>query len=156
MKKFIIIALLAVAPFIGSAQTTAFDKFKDVDGIASITVNKKLFEMAGDMEVSGSEKADKALSMVKNIDGLKVFITSEKKHMKSMRNTVLSYLKTAGLEELVTFNDKGSMIKFYVREGVTSSDVKEALLFMEDADDKKVVLLSFTGNLNLNDLKNIK
>jgi len=156
MKKFIITALLAAAPFIGSAQTTAFDKFKDVDGIASVVINKELLEMAGSMEVSGNEKADKALSMVKNLDGLKMFITSEKKHMKNLRNSVTSYLKTSGLEEMMTITDNGSKIKFYVREGATKSDVKEALLFVENENDKQVVLLSFTGNVNLNDLKKLK
>lgn len=156
MKKFIIASLLAVAPFIGSAQTTAFDKFKDVDGITSLTINKELFELAGDMEVSGNEKADKCLSMVKNLDGLKVFTTSQKKHMKNIRNAVASYLKSNSLEELMSVTDKGSKVKIYVRSGVSASEVKEALLFVEDDKDKQVVLLSFTGNLNLKDLKSLK
>lgn len=156
MKKFIITSILAVAPFIGFAQTTAFDKFKDVDGITSVTLNKELFEMAGNIEVSGNEKTDKCLSMVKNLDGLKVFTTSEKKHMKNIRNAVSSYLKSNTLSELMSINDKGSKVKIYVKEGAGKADLREALVFVEDDKDKQVVLLSFTGNINLNDLKKLK
>ncbi|MFP5495256.1 MAG: hypothetical protein ACLGJE_03800, partial [Gammaproteobacteria bacterium] len=36
MKKIIITSLLAIAPFVSFAQTKAFDKFQNVEGIESV------------------------------------------------------------------------------------------------------------------------
>ena len=155
MKKIIITSILAIAPFVGFAQTKAFDKFQNVDGIESVCISKKMFEMAGSIDATGSsEKTKKCLDMVKNIDNLKVFTTSERRHKKDLSNAVASYLKETSLTELLAVNDKDSTVKVFVKEGGKSSAIREALVFVES--DKEVVVVSFTGALDLNDLKKLK
>lgn len=155
MKKIIITSLLAIAPFVSFAQTKAFDKFQNVEGIESVCISKKLFEMAGSLEAKDAgEKTQKCLDLVKNMDNLKIFTTSERRHKKDLSKAVASYLKETSLTELIAVNDKESKVKVFVKEGGKASEIREALLFVES--DKQVVVMSFIGSLNLNDLKKLK
>lgn len=153
MKKIIITLLLTVLPSVIFAQD-AFTKFEDKEGIDVVVVNKKMFEMLGGIEASGIEqKAQKYLKQVKNLDKLKVFTTSQINYMKDMETTVTAYLKQNSLEELMSFNKEGFKGKLYVKSGKSVSDVKEFLLFSKGGKKNEAVLVSFTGNVNLNDFK---
>jgi len=156
MKKFIVTAVLAALPFIVSAQTTAFDKFENTEGIETVVINKKMFEMVGNVQTTaGGDKTQKFLDMAKGLEGVKMFSTSEKKHRKEMISTVEAYLKQNPLEELVSFNDKDCKVKVYVNQG-DASTIKECLLFVQNDDQKQVSIVSFTGNINLKDLGDLK
>ena len=153
MKKIIIILFLAVLPTVTFAQD-AFTKFEDKDGIDVVVVNKKMFELLGSVEATGVEKeAQKYLKQVKNLDKLKVFSTSQINYIKDMETTVATYLKQNSLEELISFNNSGHKGKLYVKSGKKASDVKEFLLFSKGGKKNEAVLVSFTGNVNLNDFK---
>lgn len=154
MKKFIVTALLAAMPFIATAQTTAFDKFENVEGIETVVINKKMFEMIGNVETSaGGEKAQKLIDAAKGLEYVKVFTTTDKKHRKEMAKTVESYLKQNPLEELMSIKDEKSRVKIYVNKG-DSSLIKECLIFVDD--NKEMVLLSLTGNIDLKELGDLK
>lgn len=153
MKNIIIALFLAILPTVTFAQD-AFTKFEDKDGIDVVIINKKMFELLGGVEASGVEaKAQKYLKQVKNLDKLKVFTTSQLNYIKDMETTVASYLKQNSLEELMAFNKEGFKGKLYVKSGKTVSDVKEFLLFSKGGKKNEAVLVSFTGNVNLKDLK---
>jgi len=157
MKKILITAVLAAMPFIASAQTTAFDKFKDVEGIDFVNVEKDMFKMLSNFEAkAGDEKTSQYIDMIEGIDNLQVFTTDEKKHRKQITSAVQEYLKQHPLEELMSFSSKESKIKIYVNQGGEASLIKEGLVFIEDFDDKGVVLLSFTGNVDLKNLNKIE
>lgn len=157
MKKFIITLVLAIAPFVTFAQSTAFSKFEDIDGIQSLTISKDMFDMVSTMKVStDSEKSKTAMDLIKGMDYLKVFSTSERKYRKEIKAAVTDYLKLNRLEQLMSFTDKNTKIKVYVNNGGDASIIKEGLVFIEDEDDKGVVLLSFTGNINLKDAEKLK
>jgi hypothetical protein len=158
MKKFIITLLLAGLPLATFAQSAAFSKFEDVDGIESITVNKEMFKMFSNIETSAvGEKAQSYLDIAEGIDYLKVFTTSEKKHKKEMKATVADYLKGNPLDELMSITDKDSKIKIYVKQGTEAGIIREGLVFIEnDKRKEEAVLISFSGNINLNDIKGLK
>jgi Domain of unknown function (DUF4252) len=156
MKKFIITAVLAAMPFITFAQTKAFDKFQDVEGIESMTVTKELFRMLGDVKIYGDDKAQKYLDMAERIEGLKVFSTKEQKHKDAMKLAVTEYVKKNPLTELMSANTHGAKVKVYVIQGKEESVIKEGLVFIENNDDKEMVLVSFTGNLDLKDIDALK
>lgn len=151
MKKFIITSVLAALPLLGFSQTSAFDKFQNVEGIGSICINSKFFELAGNAE-AGNEKAQKYLDVVNKLDNLKIFTTSEKKYKKALRNAVTSYLKDSVLEQVISVNSNGSKVKVYVQEG--QAKLKEALLFVES--EEEVVVITFTGAIDLKKLKDIQ
>lgn len=158
MKKFIITLALAAMPFVTFAQSAAFSKFEDVEGIESITVNKEMFKMFSSIETSAvGEKAESYLDIAEGIDYLKVFTTSEKKYKKQIKEAVADYLKQNPLQELMSITDKGSKIKIYVKQGSEESIIREGLVFIENDEKKEeAVLISFTGSINLNDIKDLK
>ncbi|TRW24860.1 DUF4252 domain-containing protein [Flavobacterium zepuense] len=156
MKKFIITLLVAALPAVTFAQS-AFDKFNDVEGIEAVSISGDMFKMIGGLETSeDDDSTQQMLNQVKNIQSLKVFTTSEKKYRKEITTAVADYLKAKPLEELMSINEKNNKIKIYVNQGGDANLITEGLVFIQDIDDKNVVLVSFTGNINLNDLKNLK
>lgn len=158
MKKFILTLALAALPFVTFAQTNAFSKFDNVEGIANITLNKELFEMIASVDSSAvGGDATSYLKTAKGIDRLKVLTTSEKKYKKQLSEAVTDYLKANPLQELISITDGGSKVKIYVKQGSSDNIVTEGLVFVENADKKDgTVVISFTGKIDLNDLKDLK
>ena len=69
-----------------------------------------------------------------------------------MKATVDSYLKANPLEELMRINKDGQNIKIFIKSGASSSQVKELLMFMDGSGKANTVLMSLTGNFDLNDI----
>jgi len=156
MKKFVITTVLALAPFFTFAQS-AFDKFTDVEGIATISVSGQMFDMLGGLKIDSlGGKETKIKDQLKNIESLKVFTTSEKKHKKNLRAAAADYLKDNKMEELMSINEKGSKIKLYIKQGASETTILEGLVFIDDAQDKDMVLVTFKGNIDLKSLEGIK
>ncbi|AXG75108.1 DUF4252 domain-containing protein [Flavobacterium arcticum] len=151
MKKFIIVALLAVTPFVTFAQRE-FDKFQDKEGIDGIVIHENLVDVLGYIKLSGgAEKAKDYLDKVDSMESLRVFTTSDKKYSKDMKKTVASYLRKHSMDELVSLNDKGTKVNIYITAGKNNSQIKELLVFTENKKDDEVVLVSFIGNIDLDD-----
>lgn len=153
MKKFIIILMMAIAPAMTFAQTTAFDKFDGRDGVTSVVVNKKMFELMGNVKADKSDKnMQQYLNLIKKLDMLKVFTTTNSKAVADMKSTVSTYLQKNPLDELMRINESGRNIKIYVKSGNTSSQVRELLMFMEGGGKDDTVLMSLTGNFDLSEI----
>lgn len=153
MKKFIITLILALLPALFFAQTSAFDKFEK-DGVDAVVVNKKMFELMGNVKMDPKDKnAQQYLNLVKKLDNLKMFTTTNGKIAAEMKNSVDAYLKNYPLEELMRVNEDGKTIKIYVKSGATSSQVKELLMFIDGGGAKSsTVLMSLTGNFDLSEI----
>lgn len=153
MKKVIItlVLVLVSSPFFAQA---AFDKFDGQDGVTSIIVNKKMFELMSKVKVDASDKeTQQYMSLIKKLDNLKVFTTSSSSATTDMRSTAEKYIRTAGLEELMRVNDNGKNIKILVKSGTTDSQIRELLMFIEGANKaNETVLMSLTGNFDLNEI----
>jgi len=153
MKKFIIVLLLALLPALTFAQTTAFDKFDGKDGVTAVIVNKKMFQLMGNVKADKSDpNAQQYLNLIKKLDMLKVFTTTSSKTMAEMKSTVDGYLKKNPLDELMRITDSGRSIKIYVKSGSTVSQVRELLMFMEGSGKNDTVLMSLTGNFDLSEI----
>ena len=151
MKK-LIIALLVLTPALFFAQS-AFDKFDGKDNVTAVIVNKKMFELMGNVKMDPKDKEGlQYLNLIKKLDNLKVFTTQNGQVMAEMKSTVDSYLKKNPLEELMRINDSGRNIKIYVKSGATSSQVRELLMFMEGGGKNESVLMSLTGNFDLSEI----
>lgn len=138
-------------PALFFAQSAAFDKFER-DGIDAVIVNKKMFELMGNVKMDQKDKdVQQYLNLIKKLDNLKVFTTANSKHSADMKSTVDAYLKKYPLEELMRINEGGRTIKIYVKSGATSTQVRELLMFM-DGGKEQTVLMSLTGNFDLNEI----
>lgn len=154
MKNLVVVLAFLMASATAFAQG-AFDKYEDKDGIASVVVNKKMFEMMSKVKVDAKEKEmQQYMNLLKKLDNLKVFTTSNAKLGTEMKATVNSYLKSNPLEELMRVNEDGKNVKIYVKSGATSDIVKELLMFIEGSNikDAETIVLSLTGNFSLDEI----
>ena len=152
MKKFAItlVVVLMSSPFFAQG---AFDKFDGQDDVTSIIVNKKMFDLMSKVKMDASDKeAQQYLNLIKKLDNLKVFTTKSTRVENEMRAASEKYIKTAGLEELMRVNQEGRNIKIMVKSGVKDSQVRELLMFIEGGKNEDTVLMSLTGDFDLNEI----
>ena len=152
----LLLVLFVVLPTFIFAQNS-FDKFEDKDGINSVIVNKKMFELMSKVKVDTKDKEmQQYLTLLKKLENLKVFTTTNSKLSSEMKSSVTSYLKSNTLEELMRVNSDGKNVKIYIKSSGNSSIVKELLLFMEgDLKDMPTVILSLTGEFNLDEISSL-
>jgi len=152
MKKFAItlVVVLMSSPFFAQG---AFDKFDGQDDVTSIIVNKKMFDLMSKVKMDASDKeAQQYLSLIKKLDNLKVFTTKSTRVENEMRAASEKYIKTAGLEELMRVNQDGRNIKILVKSGAKDTQVRELLMFIEGGKNEDTVLMSLTGDFDLNEI----
>ena len=164
MKRLVIVLALLVAPAMTFGQSI-FDKYEDMENVASVIVNQKMFNMIATIDIDlDDDEAQEYLDMVKKITGLKVFTTDSESVSADMKATVNKYLKSSQLDELMRIKDGDQTVKFYVKEGKNENHVKELLMFVTglkeitknseiEINGKKrqfeTVLLTLTGDIDL-------
>jgi hypothetical protein len=157
MKKIIFIIALAILPFTNYAQVSIFNKFEAMDDVTSVIVNKEAFKMLSKFK-SSSPEAKQYAEMVKDLESLKVFTTENPAIANQMEEVVSSYMKTSKLVEMMRIKDKDANVKIYIRPGKDDSHVSELLMFVNDMTNKankQAVVLSLTGNIDLNKVSEI-
>ncbi len=150
MKKFLLTMVLALVPSLFFGQSV-FDKFDGPDDVTAVIVNKKMFEMMGKVNTKDKD-AQQFMKLVKNLDNLRVFSTTNSKIAADMKATANKYMRTAGLEDLMRINDKGKNIRIAVKSGPKESQIAELLMFIEGSGKDESVILSLTGLFDLDDL----
>lgn len=149
MKKLLITFVLAIMPALFFGQAS-FDKFDGQDDVTSVIVNKKMFQMMGNVK---NKESQQYLDLIKKLDNLKVFTTTSSRVTSEMKAAADGYIRTAGLEELMRINDKGQNIKIMVKSGSGPTQVRELLMFIEGSGKgNETVLMSLTGNFDLNEV----
>jgi hypothetical protein len=150
MKKTVIMLGFMLFANIFYGQTV-FDKFDNQDDISAFIVNKKMFNLMSKVEVKDKE-SKLYMELISKLDNLKVFVTQSAKKAADMRNTADKFVKTSGLEELMRVTDKGKNVRIYVKSGLGDTQIKELLMFVEGASNSETVLMSLTGNFDLDEL----
>ncbi|WP_318344337.1 DUF4252 domain-containing protein [Flagellimonas baculiformis] len=162
MKKYILIAVVAMLPLAGFSQSL-FDKFEDMDEVTSVVVNKSMFNLLAkiDVEVDDPEARD-FMDIASSLKSLKVFTTDNKSIGADMKSAVNSYLGSSKMEELMRVKDKDANVKFYIKQGRDEDHVSELLMFITGMKDVKAdgrnfetVILSLTGDIDLNKINSL-
>ena len=150
MRKIILtlVVILTTSTFFGQS---VFDKFDGQDEITSVVVNQKMFSLLSKMDVKDKE-TQQYVNLIKKLNNLKVFVTASDKKSDEMKAVADKYLKSAALEELMRINEKGKSVKIYVKSGASDSQIKELLMFIEGSGKEETVLMSLTGDFDLNEL----
>lgn len=152
LKKVILTLVVVLCSNSFFAQT-AFDKFDGQDDVTSIVVNQKMFELMSKVKVDPSDKqTQQYMNLIKKLNNLKVFTTQSTRVQGEMKSSVDKYIKTSGLEELMRVNDNGKSVKIMVKSGTTDSKVRELLMFVEGGKGDDTVLMSLTGDFDLNEI----
>lgn len=149
MKKIVILVMLFVSNIILSQ--TVFDKFENQGDVSTVIVDKKMFSLLSKMDVSDAA-SQQYVNLLKKLDNLKVFVTENQKMAADMKSVSDKYIKSASLEELMRETDKGQNVNVYVKSGTTDSQIKELMMFIDGKGNGETVLMSLTGNFNLNEL----
>ena len=110
-----------------------------------------MFSLLSKMKVEDKE-TQQYVNLIKKLENLKVFATQSDSKAEEMKATAEKYLKTAGMEELMRITDKGKSVKIYVKSGATDSQIKELLMFIDGSGNEETVLMSLTGNFDLDEL----
>lgn len=164
LKKIVLALAILVVPMVSFGQGL-FDKYEDMDGVSSVVINQKMFNMLASINVNLDDPDDQAfVDMAKKITSLKVFTTGNENTSADMNSTVKSYLANTKLEELMRVKDGNQTVNFYVKEGKDENHVKELLMVInglkeltkgEDITingkkrDFETVVLSLTGDIDL-------
>lgn len=149
MKKKLTILLLLLTPLFFFGQTV-FDKYDGKEGVNAVIVNKKMFQMMGNVK---SNESQQYLDLIKKLDNLKVFRTTNNSIVADMKATAANYVKTAGLDELMRVSDQGQNVKIMVKAGSTPTQVKELLMLIDGSvNGSETVLMSLIGTFELNEI----
>ncbi len=151
MKKVLVTLVVVLMSSSASFAQSVFDKFDGQDDITAVIVNKKMFNLLSNMDAKDKE-TKQYVNLIKKLDYLKVFVTENDKKASDMKAVADKYIKTAALEELMRINEKGKSVKIYVRSGATDSQIKELLMFVEGSGKEETVLMSLTGNFDIDEL----
>ncbi|MFH6604266.1 DUF4252 domain-containing protein [Maribacter algicola] len=158
MKKLVVI--LALVPIFGFSQSI-FDKFADMNDVASVTINSSMIRLAGSLAALDDDDQDAQdfKDIAHSLNGIKVFITQNEDVSQDMGATVKKYLRSSSMEELMRVKDKDANIKFYIKSGSDEDHVSELLMFVSGIKDNDIgingrkfesVLVSLTGDIDLN------
>ncbi|MCG9792555.1 DUF4252 domain-containing protein [Flavobacterium algicola] len=153
MKKQLFGLLVLLVTNSATAQSV-FDKFNDKDQVTAVVVDKKMFELMSKVKVDASDKERyQYMNLIKKLDNLKVFITTNAKVASDMKLTADKYIQTAGLEELMKVNDSGKKVHIVVKSGAADAEIKELLMFIEGSGkENESVLMSLTGSFKLSEI----
>ena len=135
MKKIILLIAIAIIPFTNYAQSSAFDKFEDMDDVTTVIVTKEAFKMLAKFR-SGGEEGAEYFDMVKGLNSFRVFTTENSDIAAQMSSVVSKYLKSSKLIELMRVKDKEANVKIYIRQGKDEDHVSELLMFVSDLKNK--------------------
>ncbi|WP_396193660.1 DUF4252 domain-containing protein [Flavobacterium sp.] len=151
MSKKMLLSLLFLVITNTVFGQSVFDKFEDQEKIRTVIVNKKMFALLSKMKVEDKE-TQQYVNLIKKLENLKVFATQSDVKAAEMKATADKYLKSAAMEELMRITDKGKSVKIYVKSGATDSQIKELLMFVDGTGNEETVLMSLTGNFDLDEL----
>ena len=152
MKKYIVILVLLVVSSPTFAQSV-FDQFDGIEGVNTVVVNKKMFDLMSKVKLDTSDKeTQQYMHLIKNIDNLKVYTTQNSRIALQMRLTTEKYIKSAGLTELYAATEGTKKIQILAKQSTGETQLKELLLFIDGAKADDTVLMSITGDFDLNEV----
>ncbi len=155
MKKLLTLSLLILAlAFHAHAQDDAiqrfFSKYMDDDRFSRVYISPKMMQMAGGFLKSnaGNDAESKELgSLISKVKGIRI-LSSEEVDGKGLYTQVMGTLTKNQYEELMDVQDKGSSLKFMIRE--EGGLIKE--LLMVSGEGQEFTLLSMLGSFTYQDL----
>ncbi|SEP56352.1 DUF4252 domain-containing protein [Flavobacterium urocaniciphilum] len=152
MKKIILLAAFFVSSLMFSQN--AFDKLEGKEGIESIVVTKKMFEMMSKVKVDAKDKEmQQYMNLLKKLDNLQAVYTSNQKLTTDLNGAVSTYLKSNPLEAITTTTQDGNVIKVYGKTDANQTNVKEVLVVVNgNFNGVKTSVLSITGDFPLSEI----
>ena len=94
--------------------------------------------MMGNVKVDANDKeTQQYISLIKKLDNLKVYTTTNPKITADMKITTDLYWKVAGLTELVRSNYKGKKLRVWYKSGINEGQITEILMYDDGVFDRR-------------------
>ncbi|MEO1261862.1 MAG: DUF4252 domain-containing protein [Bacteroidota bacterium] len=125
-----------------------FSKYVDNEDFTVVYVSGKMFELINKMELDfDDEEAEAVLAVVKDLKGLRI-LTTENDGLRYY-NEALQIINTKQYETLMTVREgKSENVQFLIKDN--GSDIINELLLLVGGEDDEFVLISFIGQIDLN------
>lgn len=152
MKNYIyLFVFLCTTPIIYSQNN--FDKFISKEDVTAVVVNKKMFELMSNVKVDATDKeTQRYIALIKKLENLKVFTTTNTKTALDLKTTADAYAKTAGLKDYLKVNQDGKNVRVFVKSGATPDQIKELLMCIEIPKDNETIVMSLLGDFYMNEI----
>jgi len=147
MKNFVAILLCfcSVGLFAQSAGVSSFiEKYADNEDFTTITVNKKMFEMLATAANGDKEMDPDVKEMIENLEELRILTT--KSGIGGHYEVANKLVEKDGFEELMNVKDKGSNVRFMVKDSDGGNIVDELIMLVSG---EEFVILDFVGKIDL-------
>lgn len=155
MKRLCLLLLLITAGTGLFAQQVStidrfFQKYENDQTFTLVSITPKMFSMFSKVNINSAEGKD-FMTVVKKLRGLKILVKENTKEGNRLYQEASSLL-TKDLEELMTVRDKGSLVKFMVREN-TAGNIAELVMLV--GSNEEFVAMSLWGDIDLNEISQI-
>jgi len=153
MKNIIFFFVFIISGFV-NAQNDKFEKlyqsFEDQKGVTTISINKAMFNMLGNMKLDAElENLDEIFQKVNSI---KMIIIDDKDKVNLAAESLKKEIKKIGLVELMSINNDGNRVKFYT-EDATEDTFKNVILNINSTDN--ILFMILNGDISAKDLNTI-
>lgn len=146
-RLFVILIGLVLAVCSLDAQNR-FDKIAEMEGVTSVYVSPKMFNMMKDSNSStGDINIDK---VAKKLMGLQI-LTAENQEASSLLRKETAFINPKnGYEELMRVKDEGERMFIYMKEG---KETNEYILLVDETNEFTLIILE--GKLTIDEVRGI-
>ncbi len=147
MKRLFItlVATLLVALTL-PAQENVFEKYADTEGVTTVYISKKMFNMMKDVK---SEDLNLG-TLSGKINDMQILTCEDKGTVAKLRKDIAYISPDNGYEELMRVREEGERITIYAKEGKKEN---EYILLVDDSEE--LVLIQINGQLTLEELQSV-
>jgi hypothetical protein len=155
MKKIILVSILILAFFFrvqaqGDAIERFFSKYMEDERFSRVFISPKMMQMAGGFlknNATNDKEAAELGALISKVKGIRILSSDEVDGMRLYKEAMSTLAKNE-YEELMDVQDKGSSLKFMVKE--EAGRVRELLLVTGEVGS--FTLLSMQGIFTYSDL----
>lgn len=132
-----------------AAQTNndaLFEKYAEKDGVTSVYISKKMFQLMPSMETAGLN----LINMKGKIESLQILTCENESLQEQMRKDFSGLIKKEH-EELMRVRDGESRITFYIKQ---KGELINELIMLSD-DEREFSVIQLLGQFTLQDIQEI-
>lgn len=152
MKKIIVVIALFISSLLMAQSELA--KYDGKDGIESITVTKKMFDLMSKVKVDAKDaEAQRYLNLLKKLDNLEAYSTAKPKLASDLNASAVTIAKANGLTQVASTTYEGNAVKVYGKSDASETNLKEVLITVNgNFNGYKTSVLSIKGDFPLSEI----
>lgn len=146
-SKYLYIVLLLSCASICFAQDKLFDKYADMDGVTSVYISKKMFQMIPLTNTAGLNLAN----LKGKIESLQI-LSTEKNAIQEKARKEFTQLISSQHEELMRVKDGNTKANFYIKQ---KGEIISELIMLADTGNNGFTVIKLLGNFTLKEIQQI-